>query len=220
MQSRFWPRDESAPRCIVVHLVVTHNGHSSIVVDRETCVLPIHLQTEEISLRLRSPFAFCQSAVSPHAGLCDMSLWIFEPYDTPCANAAVSRLEELFIMHTQLGTVQSLAFRCGKCHEVLIKMWNTSLLAPICNLCKFSTDSTISGDAEEGLPLPRTHLPQNDTGKRQECLTNRHFVLQMMLHGFCRLTPPCERDASPFFGDSIRLVGLEAVLSPKLFSIR
>ena len=131
MQTRVWPRDGSVPRGIVVHLVVTHNGRSSIVADREAFVLPIHLQTEEINLRLKSPFAFCQCVVSPHGGLCDMSLWIFEPYDTPCADATVSRLEEFFIMHTQLGKVQSLVFQCGKCHEVLIKMWNTSLLVPI-----------------------------------------------------------------------------------------
>ena len=76
----------------------------------------------------------------------------------------------------------------------------------------------MSGDAEEGVTLRRTRLPRSDIGKRHECVTNRHFFLQVILQGFCRLTPPGERDTFSMSGDSIRLVGLDAVLSPKLFS--
>ena len=78
----------------------------------------------------------------------------------------------------------------------------------------------MSGDAEESVILRRTHLPQNDIGKRHECVTNRQLFLQMILQSFCRLTPPGERDTFSLFGDCIRLVGLEAVLNPKLFSKR
>ena len=76
------------------------------------------------------------------------------------------------------------------------------------------------GDAEEGVILRRIHLAQSDIGKRHECVTNRHLLLQLILQGFCRRTPPGERDTFSLFGDSIRLVGLEALLSPKLFSKR
>ena len=76
------------------------------------------------------------------------------------------------------------------------------------------------GDAEEGVILRRTHLPQSDMSKRHECVTDRHFFLQIILRAFCHLTPPGERDTFSLFGDSLRLVGLEAALSPKLFSKR